>query len=107
MKGRYENGDFDESPVPGANLTLSIDVKLQEYAEQLMQNKVGALVAIEPKTGQILAMVSAPTFNPAELVGRERGKKYLELTRDPFKPLYDRAISASYPPGSTFKLTQG
>ena len=107
VKGKYENGDFDESPTPGLNLTLSIDAELQQYAEMLMQNKVGALVAIEPHTGEILAMVSAPTFNPAELVGRERGKKYLELTRDPYKPLYDRAISASYPPGSTFKLTQG
>ena len=106
VKGKYENGDFDESPTPGMNLTLSIDIELQQYAEALMANKVGGLVAIQPATGEILALVSSPTFNPAELVGRERGKNYLALTKDPFKPLYDRAISASYPPGSTFKLTQ-
>lgn len=107
IKGKYENGAFDKSPVSGRNLTLSIDVGLQQYAEQLMQNKIGAVVAIEPATGEILAMVSSPTFNPAELVGRERGKNYLRLTKDPYKPLYDRAISAAYPPGSTFKPTQG
>lgn len=106
VKGRYENGLYDEAPVSGKNLKLSIDVKLQQYAELLMQNKIGAVVAIEPSTGEILAMVSSPTYNPAELVGRERGKNYLQLTRDPYKPLYDRAISAAYPPGSTFKLTQ-
>ena len=97
---------MDESPIPGLNLTLSIDIELQQYAEALMAGKVGGLVAIEPKTGEVLALVSSPSFNPAELVGRERGKNYLALTKDPFKPLYDRAISASYPPGSTFKLTQ-
>ncbi|MGL4293443.1 MAG: penicillin-binding transpeptidase domain-containing protein, partial [Bacteroidales bacterium] len=107
VKGKYENGEFDKSPVTGKNLTLSIDVELQQYAELLMQNKIGAVVAIEPATGEILAMVSAPTFNPAELVGRERGKNYLNLTKNPYKPLYDRAISAAYPPGSTFKPTQG
>ena len=106
VKGKYENGNMDESPIPGLNLTLSIDIELQQYAEALMAGKVGGLVAIEPKTGEVLALVSSPSFNPAELVGRERGKNYLALTKDPFKPLYDRAISASYPPGSTFKLTQ-
>lgn len=107
VKGRYEDGAFDKAPVSGRNLKLSIDVELQQYAELLMQNKIGAVVAIEPETGEILAMVSSPTYNPAELVGRERGKNYLKLTKDPYKPLYDRAISAAYPPGSTFKPTQG
>ncbi len=107
LKGRYEDGAFDEAPVSGKNLKLSIDVELQQYAELLMQNKIGAVVAIEPETGEILAMVSSPSYNPAELVGRERGKNYLKLTKDPYKPLYDRAISAAYPPGSTFKPTQG
>lgn len=107
VKGKYENGEYDKLPVSGKNLKLSIDVELQQYAESLMQNKIGAVVAIEPATGEILAMVSAPTFNPAILVGRERGKNYLALTKDPYKPLYDRAISAAYPPGSTFKPTQG
>ncbi len=106
VKGKYEDGAYDVAPVSGKNLTLSIDVELQQYAELLMQNKIGALVAIEPATGEVLAMVSSPAYNPADLVGRERGKNYLKLTKDPYKPLYDRAISASYPPGSTFKATQ-
>lgn len=107
VKGKYENGNQDQLPVSGKNLKLSIDVELQQYAESLMVNKIGAVVAIEPSTGEILAMVSAPTFDPSILVGRERGKNYLALTKDPYKPLYDRAISAAYPPGSTFKTTQG
>lgn len=107
VKGRYEDGAKDITARTGKNITLTIDVELQQYAELLMQNKIGGLVAIEPETGEILAMVSAPTYNPADLVGRERGKNYITMTRDPYKPLYDRAISASYPPGSTFKITQG
>lgn len=107
IKGHFEDGKYDSSPVAGRDLTLSIDANLQAYAESLMVNKVGALVAIEPKTGEILAMVSSPTFDPRLLVGRQRGKNYKELANDPYKPLYDRAVSARYPPGSTFKPTQG
>lgn len=106
-KGPYEEGRLDVQPVPGRNLTLSIDAELQAYAESLMVSKVGAVVAIEPKTGEILCMVSAPTFDPRLLVGRDRGKNYRKLLNDPYKPLFDRAVSASYPPGSTFKPTQG
>lgn len=106
-KGSYEDGKYDVEAKAGRNVTLSIDADLQAYAESLMVNKVGALVAIEPQTGEILTMVSSPTFDPALLVGRQRGKNYSELMRDPYKPLYNRAISASYPPGSTFKPTQG
>ena len=72
-----------------------------------MQNKIGAIVAIEPSTGEILALVSSPTYDPSILVGRERGKNYLMLNKNPYKPLYDRAFMAAYPPGSTFKPTQG
>ena len=72
-----------------------------------MQNKIGAIVAIEPSTGEILAMVSSPTYDPSMLVGRERGRNYLKLNRDRYKPLFDRALMAAYPPGSTFKPTQG
>ena len=72
-----------------------------------MKNKIGAIVAIEPSTGEILAMVSSPTYDPTTLIGRERGKNYRELVRNPYKPLYDRSIMAAYPPGSTFKPTQG
>ena len=107
VQGHYEGGRFDIQPVPGRNITLSIDAELQAYAESLMVNKVGAVVAIEPKTGEILCMVSAPTFDPRLLVGRQRGKNYQLLAQNPYKPLFDRAVSASYPPGSTFKPTQG
>ena len=107
IKGHYEDGKYDVVPKAGHNLTLSIDADLQAYAESLMVNKIGALVAIEPASGEILAMVSSPSFDPSLLVGRERGKHYKELLDDPFKPLLDRTISAAYPPGSTFKPTQG
>lgn len=107
IKGHFEDGKYDSSPVAGRDITLSIDADLQAYAESLMVNKVGALVAIEPKTGEILAMVSSPTYDPRLLVGRQRGRNYKALASDPYKPLYDRAVSASYPPGSTFKPTQG
>lgn len=107
IKGKYENGVHDEPPVSGHNLKLSIDMELQEYGEQLMKGKIGAIVAIEPETGEILALVTSPNYDPSLLVGRERGKNYATLSKDPTKPLYDRSIQAAYPPGSTFKPTQG
>lgn len=107
IKGHFEDGKYDSAPVPGRDLTLSIDADLQAYAESLMVNKIGAVVAIQPSTGEILAMVSSPTFDPRLLTGRQRGKNYKALTANPYKPLFDRAVSASYPPGSTFKPTQG
>ena len=100
IKGKYEDGIHDISPQSGHNLKLSIDIELQQYGEQLLRNKIGAIVAIEPSTGEILALVSSPSYDPSLLVGRERGKNYA-------KPLYDRAIQGAYPPGSTFKPTQG
>lgn len=107
IQGRFEDGQKDISPIPGKNLTLSIDVRLQEYGERLMQGKIGAIVAIEPATGEILALVSSPGYDPSLLLGRERGKNYRELVNNKYKPLYDRAIMAAYPPGSQFKPTQG
>lgn len=107
IKGRYENGKYDESPVAGHNLKLSIDMDLQEYGEQLMRNKIGAIVAIEPATGEVLCLVTSPGYDPSVLVGRDRGKNYAALVQNPMKPLYNRAIQAAYPPGSTFKPTQG
>ena len=107
IKGRYNDGADDVSPVAGNNLKLSIDIGLQAYGELLMQGKVGAIVCIEPKTGEILALVSSPTFDPALLMGKERGKNYGDLVNNRLKPLYDRSIMAAYPPGSTFKPTQG
>lgn len=106
IKGKYEDGKFDKSPVSGRNLHLSIDVELQRYGEYLMQNKIGAIVAIEPQTGEILAFVSTPTYDPSLLIGRERGANYSLLNKDPLDPFYDRALMAAYPPGSTFKPTQ-
>lgn len=107
IKGKYEDGKHDKAPISGRNLTLSIDMELQEYGEKLMQNKIGAIVAIEPATGEILALVSSPSYDPTLLVGKQRGKNYASLVKDPYKPLYDRALQGAYPPGSTFKPTQG
>lgn len=107
IQGKYENGIHDKAPVSGKNLTLSIDIELQAYGEYLMQNKVGSIVMIEPSTGEILCMVTSPSYDPALLVGRDFGKNYKELEDNPLKPLYNRPIQGQYPPGSTFKTTQG
>lgn len=107
LQGRYDNGSHDIPAIAGRNIKLSIDWDLQQYAESLMVNKIGAVVAIEPATGEILCMVSSPTYDPNLLVGRQRGKNYSELVNNPYKPLFDRALMAAYPPGSTFKPTQG
>ena len=107
IQGKYDDGKFDVSPISGKNLKLSIDIELQKYAESLMVNKIGAVVAIEPETGEILALVSSPTYDPRLLVGRQRGKNYLELRKNKYLPLFDRALMATYPPGSTFKTSQG
>jgi penicillin-binding protein 2 len=104
-KGRFQNGQYDTLPVPGSDLTTTIDIVLQQYGEELMRNKRGSLVAIEPATGEILALVTSPNFDPNLLVGRERTHNYYELYIDSInKPLYDRALLAEYPPGSTFKV---
>lgn len=107
IQGRYEDGAHDVDPVSGRDLRLSLDIKLQEYAESLMVGKRGAVVAIEPATGEILCLASNPSYDPRLLVGRERGNNYKKLLDDESWPLFDRAIMASYPPGSTFKPTQG
>lgn len=107
IQGRFENGARDVAPVSGKDLTLSIDYNLQEYGEKLMHGKIGAIVAIEPATGEILALVSSPGYDPSLLIGRDRGKNYRELVNNRYKPLFDRAIMAAYPPGSQFKPTQG
>lgn len=106
IKGKYQNGKFDQAPIPGRNLTLSIDIKLQALGERLMKGKRGSIVAIEPSTGEILCMVSSPTYDPRMTVGRQRGKNHLLLSRDPNKPLLNRSIMGQYPPGSTFKTSQ-
>ena len=107
VQGNYQDGKFDRRPVAGKNLTLSIDIKLQELGERLLEGKIGSIVAIEPSTGEVLCMVSSPTYDPRIMVGRQRGKNHLALSRNVWKPLLNRAIMGQYPPGSTFKTTQG
>lgn len=107
IKGKYDEGNSDVAPVSGKNLTLAIDMDLQAYGEKLMKNKVGSIVMIEPSTGEVLCMVSSPNYDPSLLIGRQRGKNHHLLSQDPQKPLIDRAITGFYPPGSTFKPTQG
>lgn len=107
VRGRYRNGEEDIAPVGGKSLTLSLDIDLQAYGEELMKNKVGSIVAIEPSTGEILALVSSPSYELSTLIGRERGANYAKLLRDPIKPLLDRPMMARYPPGSTFKVVNG
>ena len=106
IKGHYQNGKFDLAPIPGRNLKLSIDFKLQALGERLMKGKLGSIVAIEPSTGEVLCMVSSPSFDPKMMVGRQRGKSHRLLSQDPHKPLLNRAIMGQYPPGSTFKTSQ-
>ena len=106
VQGRYEEGVHDKAPVSGKDLTLGIDIDLQAYGEQLMRNKVGSIVMLDPKTGEILCMVSAPTYDPVLLTGKSFSANYRQLENNPFKPLFNRAIAGTYPPGSTFKLTQ-
>ncbi|MDQ3141538.1 MAG: penicillin-binding transpeptidase domain-containing protein [Bacteroidota bacterium] len=102
--GPFENGNHDKNAISGLDVMVSIDMDLQQYGEALMKNKVGSIVAIEPSTGEILCLVSAPSYDPNLLsIHPERGKAYAWLLRDSLKPLFDRSASAKYPPGSIFK----
>lgn len=104
-KGSYMEGLYDTIAIPGKSLTTTIDADLQAYAESLMQNKIGSVVAIEPQTGEILALVTSPTYDPNLMVGRNRNNNFAALLQDKEKnPLFNRSTMASYPPGSTFKL---
>ncbi|MBQ9357765.1 MAG: penicillin-binding protein 2 [Prevotella sp.] len=107
IQGRYMNGQLDRKPVPGKNLTLSIDLDLQALGERLLEGKIGSIVAIEPQTGEVLCMVSSPGYDPRIMVGRQRSQSHRLLGQDPWKPLLNRSIMGQYPPGSTFKTTQG
>mgnify|MGYP002630539635 CR=1 FL=1 len=106
IKGPFREGIYDVNAVSGNSLTLGIDMKLQAYGELLMGMKIGGIVAIEPQTGEILALVNSPTYDPNMLVGRVRSKNYNLLLNNPLKPLINRSLASSYPPGSTFKLVQ-
>ncbi len=107
IKGSYENGLYDSAAVVGNDIICTIDANLQEYGEKLMTNKIGSIVAIEPKTGEVLAMVSSPSYDPELLVGRDRTTHYRFLQKDTLKPIFNRALMALYPPGSTFKIVNG
>ncbi|MBU2915585.1 peptidoglycan D,D-transpeptidase FtsI family protein [Reichenbachiella agariperforans] len=106
-QGSFKDGELDTLSIPGDDLLLSIDLDLQRYAEKLMEGKTGSVVAIEPSTGEILAFVSAPTYKPSLLSGREFSSNYGKLTQDSLKPLFNRPLMAMYPPGSIFKVVQG
>lgn len=106
IKGKYRDGEMDEAPIAGSNLMLTIDINLQKIGEELLNGKIGSAVAIEPKTGEILAMVSNPGYDPSILVGRSRSANYISLIKDLAKPLMNRATQATYSPGSTFKPIQ-
>ncbi|MDR2627277.1 MAG: penicillin-binding protein 2 [Dysgonamonadaceae bacterium] len=106
IKGRYEDGRQDRKAVRGKNLKLSIDMDLQAYGELLMQNKKGAIVMIEPATGEVLCLVATPCYDPSIMIGRQFKESYSQLYSDPNKPLFNRAIQGTYPPGSTFKPAQ-
>ncbi len=107
IQGRYQNGKLDRRPIAGKKLTLGIDIELQALGERLMEGKIGSIVAIDPQTGEILCMVSSPTYDPRMMVGKRRSKSHHLLSTNVWKPLLNRSIMGQYPPGSTFKTTQG
>ena len=106
IKGKYNEGTWDTLATRGKNLTLGLDIELQMLGEELMKGKIGSIVAIEPETGEILCMVSSPTYDPVLLTGRDRGDNYNKLYSNKQKPLMNRAVMGTYPPGSTFKTAQ-
>ena len=106
VQGPYQEGNLDKEAITGEDLYLGLDIKTQQLAETLMQGKIGSVVAIEPKTGEILALVSSPNWDPRSLVGQARSENYQKLLNDPNKPLMNRATQAQYSPGSTFKILQ-
>jgi penicillin-binding protein 2 len=107
VKGEYENGRMDTSAVKGNDLKTSLDKELQQYGELLMQNKAGSIVAIEPSTGEILALISSPAYLPEDMIGRRRIEYFPKLLADSLLPLFNRAVKGQYPPGSTFKMLHG
>lgn len=105
-KGPWKDGEMDTIALAGQNLYTSIDLDLQQYADSLMQHKAGAVVAIEPSSGEVLTITSAPTYDPALFATRDFSKNYAKLALNPYRPLYNRAVMGSYRPGSTFKTVQ-
>ncbi len=107
IQGHYQDGKYDHKPKPGKNITLSIDVDLQALGERMLEGKIGAIAAIDPQTGEVLALVSSPTYDPRKLVGRKGRAYHSDLYKNQWRPLLNRAIMGQYPPGSTFKTAQG
>ncbi len=107
IQGHYQDGKYDHKAKPGKDLTLSIDLDLQALGERLLEGKIGAIAAIDPSTGEVLALVSSPSYDPRLTVGRKGKKYHRDLYRNQWKPLLNRAIMGQYPPGSTFKTSQG
>jgi penicillin-binding protein 2 len=105
-KGKFNEGKWDTLSIPGRNLLTTLDLTLQEYGEKLLKGKTGSIVAIEPKTGEILAFVSGPTYDPAMLTGRKFSSNFSAISKDSLKPLFTRPLMAMYPPGSIFKMVQ-
>ncbi len=106
QQGSFAGGKFDSLPFAGQNIVSAIDLDLQQYGEELLRNKIGSIVAIEPSTGEVLSIVNSPNYDPNLLVGQRRNKNFNALLLDPIKPLFNRALKAPYPPGSTFKTVQ-
>lgn len=106
IQGSYRNGALDHRPVAGKELTLGIDLKLQALGERMLEGKIGSIVAIDPRTGEVLCMVSSPTYDPRIMIGHNRGKAHAKLSQNVWKPLLNRSIMGQYPPGSTFKTSQ-
>lgn len=104
IKGSYQDGKYDTLAEAGKDISIGLDMELQYYGEQLMQKKKGSIVAIDPQSGEILSLISSPSFDPGLLVGRERSSNFTMLMEDSTKPLLNRAIMGTYPPGSTFKM---
>ena len=105
IMSRYQEGEMDKEAKPGNDITTTIDAELQHYGQMLMNNKVGSLIAIEPSTGEILTMVSSPGIDVEKLA--DIGKYYKDIVNDPYKPMFNRTVQASYPPGSVFKIVNG
>jgi penicillin-binding protein 2 len=105
-KGKFKNGDLDTFSIAGKNIQATLDLELQKYGEKLLSGKRGSVVAIEPKTGEILVFISAPTYDPNQLTGSKFGQNFMHLNKDENKPLFNRPVMAMYPPGSIFKIVQ-
>ena len=106
IQGKFNDGKDDQKPIPGKDIMLSIDINLQALGERLMQGKRGSIVAIEPSTGEVLCMVSSPSYSTFDMVGKQRGENIMRMLKNPNHPMFNRAISGTYPPGSTFKPSQ-